>query len=314
MNKSTIVYPELPPPHTWEDTCNTVHMWTQIAGKIRLSLSPWINHSWGSTLYVTTRGLGTSPIPYGGKVFEIDFDFQDHLLKVSVSDGNIGTFNLGQMSVAEFYEKIIDTLDELGIQVNILARPVEVVEAIPFAEDHKHKSYDPEAINLFWQSLVHTDRVFKKFRSRYLGKTSPVHFFWGAFDLAVTRFSGRTAPKHPGGAPNCADWVMEEAYSHEVSSAGFWSGAGLGEAAYYSYAYPEPDGYREFPVKPEGAYYHDTLREFILPYECVRRSSDPDGELLLFLQSTYEACAELADWDRSGIEFEPPHEHKGNSI
>lgn len=308
MNQDKILYPELPPLKSWEDTCNTVHMWSQIAGKIRLALSPWINHSWGSTLYVTTRGLTTSPIPYHSNSFSIDFDFIDHLLVITVSNGNTSSFSLEPMTVADFYSRLFGILNRLGIHVDILARPVEVAEAIPFSEDRKHNSYDPKAMHLYWKALVQTDRVFRKFRARYTGKVSPVHFFWGAFDIAVTRFSGRKAPKHPGGAPNCADWVMEEAYSHELSSAGFWSGIGLEEAAYYSYSYPEPEGYREMVVKPEDAYFNETLGEFILPYESVRRSADPDETLLLFLQTTYEACADLGGWNRKELEFTPPRQ------
>ena len=259
----------------WSDTCATVHMWTQIAGKIRLKLAPWINHSWGSALYVTTRGLTTSPIPHETDTFAIDFDFVAHRLRITTSHGDERSFALEPMSVADFYRATMQTLAELGIDVAILARPVEVEPAIPFAEDQRHTSYDPAAVRRFWLALVQVSHVFTEFRSRFLGKASPVHFFWGAFDLAVTRFSGRPAPPHPGGAPNCADWVMREAYSHEVSSAGFWPGAGLGQAAFYSYAYPEPPGYSRYAIEPDGAYYHQDLREFVLPYERVRRADRP---------------------------------------
>jgi hypothetical protein len=291
------VWPPLPLP-AWRDTCDTLHMWTQVVGKIRLALAPWINHSWGSALYVTTRGLTTSPIPYGTQTFAIDFDFVDHVLRVTTSRGIGRSFELVPMPVADFYGKTMAVLQTLGLNVAILARPVEIEEAIPFAEDHRHASYDSAAVHRWWLILVQTNRVFTQFRSRFIGKVSPVHFFWGAFDLAVTRFSGRPAPPHPGGVPNCADWVMREAYSHEVSSAGFWPGAGLGEPAFYSYAYPEPDGYRNSPIRPSAAYYHEGIREFILPYEAVRTAAEPDQALLEFLQTTYDAAATSSNWDR----------------
>lgn len=296
------LWPKLPPYAAWEDTCTTVQVWTQIIGKIRLELAPPINHFWGSTLYVTTRGLTTSPMPYGTGTFAIDFDFIDHWLLVTTSGGDVRHFPLAPMSVAEFYHKIMQLLDELGIHVQIYTRPVEMAEAIPFAEDTTHASYDSEAVHCFWLALVAASQALTDFRSRFIGKVSPVHVFWGALDLAVTRFSGRTAPKHPGGAPHCADWVMVEAYSHEVSSAGFWAGAGLGEAAFYSYAYPAPTGFREHPVLPEAAYFNDTLGEFVLPYESVRLAADPAQALLSFLQTTYEGAATLADWNREALE------------
>jgi hypothetical protein len=298
-------WPELPPLADWQDTLETVHLWTQIVGKIRLEQGPWINHSWGSALYVTTRGLTTSPIPYGQSTFAVDFDVVDHTLRVSTSDGEERSFALEPMSVADFYETTMRTLADLGIEVNIYPEPVEIPDPIqPFPEDETHASYDPSAVHRFWRALVQADRVFKAFRARFIGKVSPVHFFWGAFDLAVTRFSGEDAPKHPGGVPNCADWVMEEAYSKELSSAGFWPGTGLGEAAFYSYAYPEPDGYRDRAVQPDAAYYLDDMGEFVLPYEAVRTADDPDATLLAFLQDTYEAAADLADWDRDALEGE----------
>jgi hypothetical protein len=295
----------LPPLEDWKDTFTTVHMWSQIVGKIRLELAPWLNHSWGSTLYVTTRGLTTSPIPERGRTFAIDFDFLDHALRITTSEGEGRSFALRPMSVGDFYAKTMSALRELDVEVRIFARPVEVEEAIPFEQDQKHASYDPRPVQLFWRALVQAQRVFTDFRARFLGKVSPVHFFWGGFDLAVTRFSGRTAPKHPGGVPNCADWVMQEAYSHEVSSAGFWAGNGMGgreEASFYAYAYPQPAGFEKYAVKPEAAFYHATMREFILPYEAVRTAKDPDEALLSFLQSTYEAAAVLADWKRSELE------------
>ena len=298
-------WPVLPPLEDWQDTRTTVHMWTQVVGKVRLELAPWLNHSWGSTLYVTTRGLTTSPIPEQGRSFAIDFDFLDHALRITTSGGDERSFALEPMSVAEFYAKTMSALRELDIKVRILARPVEVAEAIPFEEDHEHKSYDPQRVQLFWRALVQAERVFTEFRARFIGKVSPVHFFWGGFDLAVTRFSGRTAPKHPGGVPNCADWVIQEAYSHQVSSAGFWAGNGLGgreEAAFYAYAYPQPAGFEKCAVEPEAAFFHSGLSEFVLPYEAVRTAKDPDQALLSFLQSTYEAAALLAEWNRPELE------------
>lgn len=286
----------------WLDTYETLHMWTQIVGKVRLKLAPWINHSWGSALYVTTRGITTSPIPYGTRTFAIDFDFVDHALHVTTSGGPRHSFALRPMPVADFYRETMNVLHALGLDVKIFARPVEVEEAIPFAQDARHASYDPDAVHRWWLALVQTNRAFARFRARFIGKASPVHFFWGAFDLAVSRFSGRPAPRHPGGAPNCADWVMHEAYSHEVCSAGFWPGAGLGEAAFYSYVYPEPAGFADHPVQPQTAYYHEGLRELILPYEAVRTSAQPDATLLEFLQTAYEAAATLAHWDRDALE------------
>lgn len=296
------IWPELSPIDEWIDTCSTVHMWTQIVGKVRLELSPWVNHSWGSVLYVSPAGLTTSAIPYNGATFDIEFDFIGHKLDIRSSGAGSKTFDLKPMTVAEFYGKIKAALNELGIVVSILARPVEVEEAIPFADDTRHKSYDADAVNRFWRALVQVNRVFSKFRAGFIGKSSPSHFFWGAFDLAVTRFSGRPAPKHPGGAPNCADWVMEEAYSRELSSAGFWPGTGLGESAFYSYAYPEPDGFKEAEVHPGQATYHSDLGEFVLPYSAVQSADKPDNILLAFLQSTYEAAANNGNWNRKALE------------
>jgi hypothetical protein len=298
-------WPVLRPLADWQDTCTTLHMWLQVVGKLRLALSPRDNHWWGSTLYVTSTGLTTSPIPYGRRTFTIDFDFHDHRLRVATSDSMQQDLPLGPMPVAEFYRRTMAALREFDIDVAIFTRPVEVVEAIRFEEDDRHASYDPPAAGDFWMALVQADRVFKRFRAEFLGKASPVHLFWGAFDLAVTRFSGRTAPRHPGGVPHCADWVMHEAYSHEVSSAGFWPGTGLGEAAFYSYAYPRPAGYAGHPVRPAAAGWHEGLGEFILPYVAVRTADDPDGALLDFLRSTYEAAADLGDWDRDALERRP---------
>jgi hypothetical protein len=271
-------------------------------GKVRLALAPRVNHWWGVTLYTTTRGLTTSPIPHEGRTFAIDFDFVEHALRLTTSAGEERSFALGSMPVAEFYRQTMEALQAVGIEVRVLARPVEVVEAIPFATDRVHASYDAQAVHRFWLALVQVERVLSLFRARFLGKVSPVHLFWGALDLAVTRFSGRPAPPHPGGIPNCADWVMAEAYSHEVSSAGFWAGQGLGEAAFYAYAYPAPPGFSEYAVEPEAARFHAGLGEFVLPYEAVRTAHDPDRALLSFLQTTYEAAAVLGQWDRSALE------------
>jgi hypothetical protein len=301
-----LAWPRLLPLAAWQETLTTLHMWTQVIGKIRLSSSPWLNHSWGSALYVTTRGLTTSPIPSGSGTFEIEFDFVTHALRMTASNGAERSFSLAPMSVAAFYSNCLDELRDLGVNVKIFTRPVEVEEAVRFEEDDRHASYDADVVHRFWQALVQSDRVFKTFRARFIGKASPVHFFWGSFDLAVTRFSGRTAPLHPGGAPNCADWVMQEAYSHELASAGFWPGTGLGEAAYYAYAYPEPEGYRTQGVKPPGAYFYPSLAEYILPYEAVRTAGSPDQALLEFLQTTYEFAADLAVWDRSALERDLP--------
>lgn len=300
-------WPELPALADWQQTADTVHMWSQMVGKIRLALGPWINHSWGNALYVTTRGLTTSPMPYQSRSFAIDFDFVNHALAVHSSDGDERTFALRPMTVAAFYRQLMDSLGELGIHVDIFTRPVEVEVATPFESNTTDASYDADAMHRFWQALVQADRVLTAFRACYLGKVSPVHLFWGSFDLAVTRFSGRLAPLHPGGAPNCADWVMQEAYSHELSSAGFWAGAGLGEAAFYAYAYPTPDGFAGSAVQPAAAYYHDGLGEFVLPYEAVRTAAAPDDALLAFLQSTYEAAAKTGHWDRAVLDYPAGH-------
>ncbi len=295
-------WPELPPLAAWQDTCATLHLWTQVVGKVRLALGPRINHWWGVALYVTPRGLTTSAMPYAAGTVEIEFDFARHTLRVETSEGGTQAFALEAMPVADFYRKTMAALRALGVEADVWPVPVEMEDVIPFEDDTEHASYDPEAVHAFWRALVQADRVFTDFRARFVGKSSPSHFFWGAFDLAVTRFSGRTAPPHPGGYPNVADWVMEEAYSHEVASAGFWPGTGLGEAAFYAYAYPQPDGFAEREVEPEAAYFHDDLGEFVLPYEAVRTAADPDATLLAFLQSTYEAAADLAAWDRPALE------------
>jgi hypothetical protein len=295
-------WPDLPL-LSWRDSYATLHLWTQIVGKIRLALSPWLNHSWHVTLYVTGRGLSTSPIPHGARNFEIEFDFIDHVLRISVSDGATRQFALSGHSVASFYARIMADLAELGIHVAIDEMPNELPDPLRFTLDTSHASYDPEAVRRLFAILVNTDRVFKQFRTGFLGKASPVHFFWGSFDLAVTRFSGRRAPRHPGGVPSLPDAVACEAYSHEVSSAGFWPGGGAIEyPAFYSYAYPEPAGFRSTRVQPDAAFFSEAVGEFVLPYDAVRTAVDPDKALLEFLQSTYEAAANAAKWDREALE------------
>jgi hypothetical protein len=302
-NASRSVWPELPPLEKWRDTLETVHRWSQIVGKVRLALTPWTNHSWHVPLYVTARGLTTSLMHRGARGLEIELDLAGHRLCIATADGEERAFALAPMPVADFYRKVVRALAELDLEVRIWTMPVEIPDPVePFDEDRRHAAYDAEAVARFWRALVQVTRVFTAFRASFVGKVSPVHFFWGAFDLAVTRFSGRPAPKHPGGAPHCADWVMQEAYSHEVSSAGFWAGTGLGEAAFYSYAYPEPEGFRRHVVRPAAARYHEPLGEFVLTYEAVRTAPDPDAALMEFLQSTYDAAAELAGWDRPALD------------
>jgi hypothetical protein len=286
----------------WRETCATLHMWTQVAGKVRLAQAPHLNHWWQVPLYVTSRGLTTSPMPYGERTFQIDFDFIAHRLFIATSGGDSRAVELKARSVADFYREFMSELRALGLEVKIWTTPVEVENPIPFEEDETHAAYDPEYANRFWRVLVQAERVLQRFRSRFVGKCSPVHFFWGSFDLAVTRFSGRRAPEHPG-APNIADSITREAYSHEVSSAGFWPGGGaMPEPIFYAYAYPTPEGFKDYSVRPEKAFYSPDFGEFVLPYEAVRRAGDPDRTLLDFLQSTYEAAAELARWDRASLE------------
>lgn len=296
------MWPELPYA-AWRDTLQTVHLWTQIVGKIRLALTPWVNHSWHVPFYVTTRGIGTSPIPFGPETFEIDFDFVGHRLAIRTSRGEENGFSLVPQSVADFYARVFEQLRRLGITVAIDDTPSEMTGVPRYARDHDHASYDPEAVHRFWRALVQADRVFKLFRSGFLGKASPVHFFWGSFDLAVTRFSGRVAtPRHPGGVPGLSNAVTCEAYSHEESSAGFWPGNdAFPRAAFYSYAYPEPPGYRDHPAAP-GASFDTTLGEFILPYDTLRAAADPDAMLLDFLTMTYTAAADCGKWDRTALE------------
>ena len=288
----------------WKDTRDTLHLWTQNVGKIRLALTPWINHSWHVALYLTARGLTTSPIPYGERAFQIDFDFVDHVLRIATSDGNSRRLTLAPMPVAQFYAELLAALDELGLKMRINPMPNEIADAIPFDRDRLHGSYDREYAGRFWRVLLSAQRVFAAFRTRFVGKVSPVHFFWGSFDLAVTRFSGRPAPPHPGGVPHLPDAVAREAYSHEVSSAGFWPGGGgpVDYAAFYSYAYPAPKGYASAAVRPAQAFFSHELGEFLLPYDAMRAAPDPVGTLMEFLQSTYEAAADLSGWDRRVLE------------
>lgn len=299
------IWPSLPLA-AWQETYSTLHMWTQIVGKIRLALAPKLNHWWQSTLYVTPRGLTTSSIPYETRSFQISFNFLDHQLQIETSDGITKRIALAPRSVADFYQNVMFALSEIGIEVRIWTMPQEVAEPILFEQDERHRTYDPEYAQRFWQILVQVDRVMTEFRSRFIGKSSPVHFFWGSFDLAVTRFSGRRAPEHPGGVPNMADWVTREAYSHEVSSCGFWPGGGsVKEPVFYAYAYPAPEGFQDYRVQPKEAFYSLQMQEFILPYEAVRQAEDPDAMLFAFLQSTYEAAANLGHWERAALERTP---------
>lgn len=276
-------------------------MWTQVVGKIRMAYAPPVNHWWHVTLYVTTRGLGTGAIPCGRRSFSVEFDFVNHRLRAETSDGSTAGFALEPMSVAAFYRHTKEILESLGIEIDIYTTPSEIENPVPFEKNETDASYDPAAAHDFWHALVHVDRVFQTFRSRFLGKVSPVHFFWGSFDHAVTRFSGNLAPVHPG-VPILPDSVTREAYSHEVSSAGFWPGGPAMEAMFYSYAYPTPAGFAEQPVRPAEAFFSKDFGEFVLPYEAVRTSHDPEATLLEFLQSTYEAAANLLKWDRKALE------------
>jgi Family of unknown function (DUF5996) len=295
-------WPSLPF-EAWNDTRATLHMWTQIVGKIRLVQSPWVNHSWHVPLYLTARGLTTTPIRYDPRIFQIDFDFIDHRLLIQTGDGAVRSIALKPRSVADFHREVFSQLAELGIVVTINTMPNELADCIPFELDEQHRSYDADYANRFFRALLQADRVMKEFRARFKGKCSPVHFFWGSFDLAVTRFSGRPAPEHPGGVPHLPDWVAREAYSHEVSSCGFWPGNEmLPYAAFYAYAYPEPAGYDKAPIRPAAAGYQSRLHEFILPYDQVREASSPDAVLLEFLQSSYEAAADLSHWNRAALE------------
>jgi hypothetical protein len=287
----------------WVDTRDTLQLYTQVVGKVRLANEPLLNHWWNVPLYLSARGLTTSLMPHStGPAFQIDFDLLDHRVEVTTVDGTARSLTLEPRPVADFYPAVMGMLDDLGVSTEIWPVPVEIPGAIAFADDRVHTSYDPDAARRFWLALVEMERVFKVFRTRFVGKSSPVHFFWGALDLASTRFSGRTAPPHPGGAPNCGPHVMWEAYSHEVSSAGYWPGPPGEEGVFYSYAYPEPPGYRGTPITVAGARWDDGLGEFILPYEFVRTAADPDALLLDFLQQTYEAAAVTAGWNRDSLE------------
>jgi hypothetical protein len=301
MTGRAALWPDLAYP-AWRETAATLQLWTQIVGKLRLRLTPWLNHGWQVPLYVTARGLGTGPIPLGGEILEVEFDFIAHRLLVRTSEGDERTLPLGPQTVADFYESLWAMLAGVGIAVSIDEMPNEVPNPIPFSQDRTHASYDAAAAHRFWRALVQADHVLKLFRTGFLGKASPVHFFWGSFDLAVTRFSGRSAPPHPGGVPGLPDTVAREAYSHEVSSAGFWPGNdAFPHAAFYSYAYPEPAGFRDAPVPPD-ARFEAALGEFILPYDAVRTAADPDALLLEFLSATYAAAADAGAWDRAALE------------
>jgi hypothetical protein len=316
MSKTTAErWPELPYA-AWKDARDTLHLWMQVVGKVRLALTPWLNHSWHVALYVTTRGLTTSPIPRRGGSFQIDVDFIDHVLWVRTSEGHFRQLILKPMSVAEFYEDMVIALRELGIEAKITTMPCEIADGIPFEQDTLHAAYDAEYANRFWRVLLSASEVFAHFRTGFLGKTSPVHFFWGSFDLAVTRFSGRPAPRHPGGVPHLSNAVAQEAYSHEVSSAGFWPGGGgpIDYAAFYSYAYPVPEGFGAAKVRPAAAFFSKELGEFLLPYDSVRTARDPDMTLMEFLHSTYAAAANLAKWDRAALECEFGKKGKARAV
>jgi hypothetical protein len=287
---------------SWTDSCATLQLWTQIVGKIRLAQAPMANHWWQVPLYLTSRGLTTSPMPYGERTFQIDFDFIDHRLSIEVSDGQRDSLALIPRSVADFYGEVMGRLRALGLEVRIWSMPVEIADPIAFEKDRIHAAYDPAQVNRFWRALAQIHQVFAVFRGRFLGKASPVHFFWGSFDLAVTRFSGRRAPPPPHN-PNIPDIVNREAYSHEVSSCGFWPGnGGFGRPAFYSYAYPQPAGFADAGVKPAGAFYAEKVGEFILPYDAVREAPRPPELLLDFLETTYAAAADLGNWDRAALE------------
>ncbi|HEY3011766.1 MAG TPA: DUF5996 family protein [Gemmatimonadales bacterium] len=290
-------------PLAWVDTLDTLRRWVQMVGKTRLALAPPVNHWWHVTLYLTARGLTTSPMPYGNRSLEVDFDFIDHNLLVRTSDGATRAMALVPRAVADFYREYTALLESLGFHVSLWPVPSEMEDRLPFTQDHEHRSYDPDHAGRCWRILSQSSQVFQSFRGRFIGKCSPVHFFWGGFDLACTRFSGRLAPQHPGGIPNLPDRIVREAYSHECISAGWWPGGGpVSEPMFYSYSYPEPKGFAQARIQPSEAYYHQELREFLLPYEAVRSADRPDEVLLQFLQTTYEAGAELGGWDRRALE------------
>ncbi|MEM8937428.1 MAG: DUF5996 family protein [Pseudomonadota bacterium] len=295
-------WPDIPY-ERWAPTGASLHMWSQIVGKFRLALTPWVNHSWHATLYSNARGLTTSLIPGDQTSYEAAFDFIDHVLIISASDGRQACIKLEPQSVADFHAQFLAALDRLGVHVSIHGAPNEVADPVPFHQQTDKGAYDPDAAHDFWRALIAIDSVFNTFRTGFLGKVSPVHLFWGSFDLAVTRFSGRTAPRHPGGIPALPDAVTREAYSHEVSSAGFWpGGGGVDYPAFYAYAYPTPEGFKKAPVDPPEAFYFDPLGEFVLPYDAVRNSETPAQTLLRFLQTTYDAAARLGRWDRAALE------------
>ncbi|MEM9383223.1 MAG: DUF5996 family protein [Planctomycetota bacterium] len=303
----TTPWPALPS-GDWTDTLETLHLWTQVVGKIRMVRSPWVNHGWSVPLYVTSRGLTTSLVPYGSEAFELAFDFFDHELVLTTTTGEKRVVALAPRSVAAFYREVMGAMDSVGMPVEIHATPSEIADAIPFPDDDTHDSYDGEHAQALWRALIQIDRVLKRFRGHYLGKASPVHFFWGSFDLAVTRFSGRTAPPHPGGIPNFPDEVAREAYSHEVTSCGFWPGnRESATPIFYAYAYPTPDGFSEAKVEPAEAFWLEALGEFALPYDAVREATDPDATLMSFLESTHAAAAGLAGWERDDLECIAPH-------
>ena len=306
-------WPDLPL-EAWSETRATLHLWTQIVGKVRLTQSPWINHGWHATLYVTPRGLTTGSIPHGTRSFSLHFDFLDHRLVLDASDGATGGFALEPMTVASFYRSLMNELDRLALPVAIHPWPNEIDDPIRFDQDEVHRSYDGEYAGRFWRVLVGVDRVMHRFRAGFLGKCSPVHLFWGSLDLAVTRFSGRKAPTHPRGIPHLPDWITREAYSHQVSSCGFWAGSPpVDYPAFYSYCYPDAPGFAQYPVQPAEAFYHRELGEFILPYDAVRQSATPEDTLLQFLQTTYEAAATSAGWDRAALEAKPDRIQKGGT-
>ncbi|HEY6618316.1 MAG TPA: DUF5996 family protein [Steroidobacteraceae bacterium] len=304
-NVPVVRWPELPLTE-WRAMYATLHMWSQIVGKTRLALAPMENHWWQVAFYLNARGLTTSAMPYGNQSVEVQFDFIAHQLLIQVSDGSQRSFPLASMTVAEFFARYMSTMHELGIDPKIYASPVEVATAIPFAQDHEHAIYNAHAAHRCWLIILNAQRVMKNFRGGFTGKQSPVHFFWGSFDLACTRFSGRRAPRHPGGAPHCPDWVMVEAYSHECSSCGFWPGDQNAQPSFYAYAYPEPQGYAGRGVEPAAAHYDTAAREFLLPYESLRAARNPDEVLLRFFQTTYEAAADLGRWDRAVLERAAP--------
>jgi hypothetical protein len=303
-------WPEISYAH-WAETAQALHLYTQVAGKVRLGLAPWTNHSWHVPLYVNARGLTTSIMSKGSSAFEIRFDFVDHAVVIETVEGATRRVGLGPGTVADFYRAMMDALDGLGVGTRIHTTPSEIADAVPFELDTQERPYDAAAVERFWRALVSMDRVFKRFRAGFHGKCSPVHFFWGSFDMAVTRFSGRTAPAHPGGVPNFPDWVAREAYSHEVSSAGFWPGGAGADAVFYSYAYPKPEGFEKAAVHPDAATWSDELGEFVLPYAAAREAADPEAALMAFLESTYAAAADLAGWDRALLECDLPGDARG---